>query len=74
METAHTEGLIEYSIRFEQALHGWIDTAIKINQFNRDLGLDHPYPFVISDRVREKLIFIDQLLSAGPSSAWATSQ
>lgn len=67
IETACVEGLVKSSMYFEQALQTWIDTAIKVNQINQDLGLDHPYPFVITDPVRDKLIFIDRLLAARPA-------
>lgn len=62
METARAEGVVESPPDFKQELKIWIDMVININQINLDLGLEHPYPFVINDSVRDKFNFIDQLL------------
>ena len=62
MDTARGEGLVEASPGFEQDLTAWANIMITVNEINRDLGLEHPYPFVFSEAVRAKLNLVDQLL------------
>lgn len=40
----------------------WKDLAVTLNELNRSLGADDPYPFVLSDPVVEKLELIDRLV------------
>lgn len=63
LETARAEGWVEPAQDLDHALQQWVDTTIKINQFNRDLGIEDPYPFIISDQVRDKLRFVHELLT-----------
>lgn len=41
----------------------WMRLSITLNELNRSLGMDDPYPFVISAAVVEKLVFVDELVS-----------
>lgn len=40
----------------------WKDLAVTLNELNRSLGADDPYPFVLSGPVVEKLELIDRLV------------
>jgi len=40
----------------------WISLAITLNEINRSLGSDDAYPFLLSERVKQKLQFIDRLV------------
>ena len=64
LETAQAEGLLGsvQSLSLDSGLQLWIDTTIKLNQLSRDLGLEDPYPFILNDKVREKLGFVHELL------------
>lgn len=51
------------STSFDQVLQRWLVLAEAANQINRCMGLRDLYPFVISQKVAEKLAFVDQLLA-----------
>ena len=61
LETAEAEG-------FVPAGHppGWIDAwialALALNEMNRSLGLEDPYPFVLTEPITRKLELIDRLV------------
>jgi len=40
----------------------WIDLAVTLNELNRSLGAEDPYPFVLSTPVIQKLELIDRLV------------
>lgn len=40
----------------------WIDLSVTLNELNRSLGAEDPYPFVLSAAVIEKLEFMDRLV------------
>ncbi len=41
----------------------WIDLARGLNEMNRSLGADLPYPFVLTERVVERLRYVNRLLN-----------
>jgi hypothetical protein len=40
----------------------WIGLAITLNEILRSLGVDDPYPFVLTEPVRDKLQFMNRLV------------
>lgn len=48
---------------FELLMREWVDLTVALNALNRSMGLSDPYPFTISDRVREKLEFIHRIVN-----------
>jgi hypothetical protein len=75
LETARATGLIREptSDDWEAELALWIPGAVSLNEMARSLGLDDPYPFVITEPVRAKLNFIHQRLAAVRQDAAATA-
>jgi hypothetical protein len=75
LETARATGLIreEPSDDWDEELALWIPGAVSLNEMARSLGLDDPYPFVITGPVRAKLGFIHQRLAAARQDAAATA-
>lgn len=49
---------------FERIISAFVPMTFAINSFNRGMGIADVYPFVIAPRVKEKLIFIHQLVFA----------
>lgn len=50
-------------------LEVWAGVAVRLNEVARSLGVDDPYPFVITPRVAEKITFVrQQIEGAGPSA------
>lgn len=43
----------------------WMELAVTLNELNRSLGTEDPYPFVLPDPVAERLRFIDRRI--GPA-------
>ncbi|MEM6742110.1 MAG: putative zinc-binding metallopeptidase [Pseudomonadota bacterium] len=43
-----------------------IDLGIALNHVNRAMGLEDVYPFVVSPAARQKLIFAQRVIAAGP--------
>lgn len=43
----------------------WIDLSVTLNELNRSLGVDDPYPFVLSTPVVQKLELIHRLVLRG---------
>ena len=41
----------------------WLELTVSLNALNRSMGLPDPYPFTISDQVREKLEFVHRLVN-----------
>ena len=63
LETAEAAGLA----RLQAGEHAgwireWIQLSVTLNELNRSLGLDDPYPFVLTDPVIAKLEFTDRLV------------
>lgn len=40
---------------FDEMMRLWVDVSIVLNSLNRSMGLPDPYPFVLSETIREKL-------------------
>jgi len=47
---------------FSTIMGHWNNTAVLLNSLNRSMGLPDPYPFVTSEVVYNKLLFIDNTL------------
>lgn len=69
LETAYSFGLLpsdEIMGKFHRWLDVWMRFSITLNALNRSMGMDDPYPFVISEKVKSKLQFIDCLVKGEP--------
>lgn len=53
---------------FEDILERWVPLTFAMNSLNRSMGIKDPYPFVINDRVKEKLNFIHETIQQGVKS------
>lgn len=67
LETARTCGLdpgqsAEPCDQGGKWLDDWITLAITLNEILRSLGADDPYPFVLTEPVRNKLLFVNRLV------------
>ena len=67
LETAQTcgldpEGSTGAAGRGVGWLDAWITLAITLNEIMRSLGADDPYPFVLTEPVREKLLLVSRLV------------
>ena len=65
LETACCFGLLpsdEMMGEFHRKLFAWMRFSVTLNALNRSMGMDDPYPFVISKKVKRKLQFIDCLV------------
>ena len=49
---------------FERMSADWFSLTYVLNNLNRGLGLPDGYPFVLSDQVRDKLRFVDEVVAA----------
>lgn len=69
IDTAHAFGLIavdDEDVAFGTLVrHTWIPLSTALNQLNRSMGRKPLYPFVLADRVIEKLEFVARLVSLG---------
>jgi hypothetical protein len=74
LETARATGLVatEPSGSWDAELALWISVSVRLNELARSLGVDDPYPFVLSTPVRTKLSFIHRRLAAA-RPAWAAT-
>jgi hypothetical protein len=54
---------------WDQEMSLWISVSVRLNELARGLGVDDPYPFVLSGPVRDKLAFIHRRLEATPRGA-----
>jgi hypothetical protein len=52
------------SITAEELIDDWSDFSIALNEMNRSMGLADAYPFFISKVVKEKLVFIQKVITA----------
>ena len=74
-ETAHAAGLSAVRSCDPEGrgdwIGNWIELAVTLNEILRSLGADDPYPFVLTQPVRDKLNFIDRLVCrrAAPPAA-----
>lgn len=56
------------SLPIQSILGVWIDLSIAMNNLNRSIGFGDFYPFVISNRVTDKLAFIHKLINSQPET------
>lgn len=72
LETAEAAGLAR---KRNGATPGWIlewmELAVTLNELNRSLGIDDPYPFVLTAPVIAKLEFINRLVRPPPGPVGA---
>ncbi len=68
IETASTQGLLG-EVDPETWPAGFVEFTLKINEVSRSLGLPDAYPFVLNERVVEKLTFIRKMVMQYSSSA-----
>ena len=54
--------MIQAAHSIDAAVDDWQEITIALNQMSRSLGVEDAYPFGISDRVRDKLRFVDGVL------------
>jgi hypothetical protein len=47
--------------RFADVLAAWAPLTVCLNQLNRSMGMPDAYPFALSDKVAEKLRFVDDI-------------
>ena len=71
LETAETYGLVHdlNILAFRERLGRWRELSVTLNELNRGFGVNDAYPFVISARAEEKLLFIDELIKSINESA-----
>lgn len=68
LETANTWGIQHdnqdwnYDSSFNSMMDTWIWTTGALNSLNRSMGLNDPYPFIITSQVKEKLNFIHNII------------
>jgi len=53
---------------FEDLIAAWIPLTVALNSLNRSMGLPDVYPFVLGERVIEKLAFVHQVVERAGSS------
>lgn len=64
LETAHEAGLARLTADGHAAwILEWMRLSVTLNELNRSLGTEDPYPFVLTGPVIQKLEFIDQLVN-----------
>ncbi|MFC1681845.1 putative zinc-binding metallopeptidase [Pseudomonadota bacterium] len=62
LETTCAERGVEAPRDIDEIIEEWIEYAIHFNQTARSLGVDDPYPFVLTEAVRRKLRFVNDLI------------
>ncbi len=55
-----------YAQTFDETYEDWCRLTTVLNALNRSMGLDDAYPFVISDKVLEKLRFVHNVVRQQP--------
>ncbi|MDB9798139.1 putative zinc-binding peptidase [Pseudomonadales bacterium] len=48
---------------FDNHISVWGELSRTLNEMNRSMGMDDPYPFTINEKVKDKLRFIDTVIS-----------
>ncbi|MET0791893.1 MAG: putative zinc-binding peptidase [Polyangiaceae bacterium] len=49
---------------FEALIAAWVPLTVALNSLNRSMGLQDAYPFVLGERVIEKLSFVHEIVGA----------
>jgi hypothetical protein len=60
--TPQDEDNPERAWNFERLFTDWLMLVVPLNELNRSMGYDEPYPFVLTDPIKEKLHFVHQVL------------
>ena len=66
LETAHAHGLIDTPLlasAFFERISQWQAVSVGLNEMNQSVGREDAYPFVISVQVRNKLAYVDAMIS-----------
>jgi hypothetical protein len=66
LETAHAHGLIDtppLASAFVERISQWQVVSVGLNEMNQSVGREDAYPFVISVQVRNKLAYVDAMIS-----------
>ncbi len=66
LETASAYGMLKGEPQaqdFRSMAHVWRGLAVALNELNRSMGLGDAYPFVITERIENKLAFIDEVVN-----------
>lgn len=61
-EAQHTTQPLDWHQGFDRLFNDWCQLTVTMNALNRSMGLSDAYPFVLSDKVAEKLHFIHDLI------------
>ena len=67
LETAHEIGLTDenpFSMEISEILDMWRRISTKLNQLNRSIGLPDAYPFVITSRIEQKILYVASLMKS----------
>lgn len=59
---------------FDALIAAWVPLTVAMNSMNRSMGLQDLYPFVLGDRVIEKLAFVHRVLETARRGAQAAPQ
>lgn len=59
LETLCSESNTRVPSDIDEIIEQWIEHTIQLNQIARSLGLEDPYPFILTDVVRRKLRFMN---------------
>ncbi len=57
----------------QETLDDWCELMIALNSMNRSMGHSDAYPFQLAPKVREKLVFIDEIVKAETSAREPTA-
>ena len=57
----------------DQWVDAWMDLSVILNELNRSMGTDDPYPFVLSELVANKLSFVHRRVVPRPAGAAASA-
>jgi len=63
-EIQHTSHPAAWHQGFDMLFSDWTQLTVTMNALNRSMGLSDAYPFVLSDKVAQKLHFIHDLIGA----------
>lgn len=55
---------------FDALFEDWRRLSVALNALNRSMGMDDAYPFVISNRVLDKLRFVHRVVTDANHQAW----
>ena len=61
-EAGFRAGQVRPGAREPDWIDRWMELSITLNELNRSLGKEDPYPFVLSTPIREKLRLMDRLV------------